>query len=355
MRAAFPFGAATASGRGAALGECAWAMTRGGDVLGELAVGYLFLGGTGAGAIAVASVLDLALVRAPFGTDARVSADEAPPCERVVAFALLAGFAALALGVLCLLFDLGRIDRALDLFLRPSPTYLTVGSFALAALVACGAFLALVRFAYLPFAPRAAVAAVEAVAVAVGLVVVVYTGLLLQGLGAVALWRSPLIPALFALSSLSCGIAVVLAAAFFADPDGAADRVVRPLVRADAAVIVLEAVAAALFAGLALASDHPGAAASAAQLVSGSGALAWWGGFVACGLAAPLAVELAFAARVRARAQERAQQPALRAALAVAAVLVLVGGLSMRGAIVDAGMHRNLELEEPIAQALRLE
>ena len=114
-------------------------------MLGELAVGYLFLGGTGAGAIAVASVLDLALVRAPFGTDARVSADEAPPCERVVAFALLAGFAALALGVLCLLFDLGRIDRALDLFLRPSATYLTVGSFALAALVACGAFLALVR------------------------------------------------------------------------------------------------------------------------------------------------------------------------------------------------------------------
>lgn len=229
-------------------------------MLGELAVGYLFLGGTGAGAIAVASVLDLALVRAPFGTDARVSADEAPPCERVVAFALLAGFAALALGVLCLLFDLGRIDRALDLFLRPSPTYLTVGSFALAALVACGAFLALVRFAYLPFAPRAAVVAVEAVAVAVGLVVVVYTGLLLQGLGAVALWRSPFVPLLFALSSLSCGIAVVLAAAFFADQDGDAGRIVRLLVRADAAIIVLEAVAAALFAGLALASDHPGAA-----------------------------------------------------------------------------------------------
>ena len=111
-------------------------------------------------------VLDLALVRAPFGTDARVSVDEAPPCERVAAFALLAGFAALALGVLCLLFDLGRIDRVLDLFLRPSPTYLTVGSFALAVLAACGAFLTLVRFAYLPSVPRAAAVAVEAVAVA---------------------------------------------------------------------------------------------------------------------------------------------------------------------------------------------
>ena len=48
-----------------------------------MAVGYLFLGGAGAGAIVVASGLDLALVRAPFGTDARVSVDEAPPCERV--------------------------------------------------------------------------------------------------------------------------------------------------------------------------------------------------------------------------------------------------------------------------------
>lgn len=322
-------------------------------MLGTLAVGYLFLGGAGAGAIVVASVLDLALVRAPFGTDARVSVDEAPPCERVAAFALLAGFAALALGVLCLLFDLGRIDRVLDLFLRPSPTYLTVGSFALAVLAACGAFLALVRFAYLPSVPRAAAVAVEAVAVAVGLVVMVYTGLLLQGLGAVALWRSPFVPVLFTLSSLSCGIAVVLAAAFFADPEGEAGRIVRPLVRADAALIVLEAAAAALFAGLALAGGHPGAAASAVQLVDGSGASAWWGGFVLCGLAVPLAVELAFA--VRERLQARALPPALRAALAVAAVLVLVGGFSMRSAIVDAGMHRDLELEEPSAQALRLE
>ena len=118
----------------------------------------------------------------------------------------------------------------------------------------------------------------------------VYTGLLLQGLGAVALWRSPFVPVLFTLSSLSCGIAVVLVAAFFADPEGEAGRIVRPLVRADAALIVLEAAAAALFAGLALAGGHPGTAASAAQLVDGSGAPAWWGGFVLCGLAVPRCV-----------------------------------------------------------------
>ena len=37
-----------------------------------LAVGYLFLGGAGAGAIAVASILDLVWVKAPFGHTSRI-------------------------------------------------------------------------------------------------------------------------------------------------------------------------------------------------------------------------------------------------------------------------------------------
>ena len=61
-----------------------------------LAVGYLFLGGAGAGAIAVASILDLAWVRAPFGHASRIGIGEAMPLERTVAVGMLAGFAALA-------------------------------------------------------------------------------------------------------------------------------------------------------------------------------------------------------------------------------------------------------------------
>lgn len=307
-------------------------------MLGTLAVGYLFLGGAGAGAIVVASVLDLALVRAPFGTDARVSVDEAPPCERVAAFALLAGFAALALGVLCLLFDLGRIDRVLDLFLRPSPTYLTVGSFALAVLAACGAFLTLVRFAYLPSVPRAAAVAVEAVAVAVGLVVMVYTGLLLQGLGAVALWRSPFVPVLFTLSSLSCGSALVLAAAQLTGAASAFATVLGRLAVVDAVVIVLEAAALAVFAGTALAGvggdfvvgrTAEALAASAEALVAGEAAWLFWGGLVLAGLAVPFALDVILA---------RLRRPRPAIAL-VAAACVLAGGLAMRYCVVEAGMH----------------
>ena len=64
-----------------------------------LAVGYLFLGGAGAGAIAVASILDLAWVKAPFGHASRIGIGEATPLERTVAVGMLAGFPALALGM----------------------------------------------------------------------------------------------------------------------------------------------------------------------------------------------------------------------------------------------------------------
>ena len=184
-----------------------------------LAVGYLFLGGAGAGAIAVASILDLAWVKAPFGHASRIGIGEATPLERTVAVGMLAGFGALALGMLFLLFDLGRIDRVTSLLLRPSLSFLTVGTYTLAGLAACAALLVAVRFAYLPSVPRGAVRAVEAAAAVVAVVVMLYTGLLLQNTGAVALWSSPLVPVLFLLSSLSCGIATLLLAAYFAPAD----------------------------------------------------------------------------------------------------------------------------------------
>ena len=248
-----------------------------------LAVGYLFLGGAGAGAIAVASILDLAWVRAPFGHASRIGIGEATPLERTVAVGMLAGFAALALGMLFLLFDLGRIDRVASLLLRPSLSFLTVGTYALAGLAACAALLVAVRFAYLPSVPRGAVRAVEAAAAVVAVVVMLYTGLLLQNTGAVALWSSPLVPVLFLLSSLSCGIATLLLAAYFAPADAATAWLFRMLARVDALIVVLEAAAAALFVAFALADDHPGAVASAQRLAEGDLALWWWVGFALCG------------------------------------------------------------------------
>lgn len=304
-------------------------------MFGMQVVCYLFLGGAGAAAIALAALVDLLWLREPFGAASRTSIDEAEPAARVVAFSMLVGLGALAFGGLCLAFDLGRIDRVLGLLLNPTLTYLSIGALALVALGACAVFLVTVRFLYAPAVPRGAVVAVEVAAVAFALVVVVYTGLLLQGIGGVALWRSPLVPVLFALSSASCGIAILLAISCAAESDTPVLRLVHVLVRADLAVIVLEAAAAALFTGVALADSHPGVAASMQRLVEGDLAAPWWFGFVGCGLVAPLVVELVVERR----------GPSVRRVLAAAAVLVLVGGFCLRAGVVEAGEHRELALE----------
>ena len=303
-------------------------------MFGTLAVVYLFLGGAGAGAIVLCSLIDLVWVKQPFGTAANVPGPSIDSRGRIVDFGFLVGFFALVMGIASLLFDLGRIDRALDLFLSPSPTLLTVGSYALAVLALIGACLALVRFLYLPDAARSAVAALEVVAIVVGAAVMLYTGLLLQTIGGVALWASPLVPVLFVLSSLSSGAALLFAVSHFVGQDWASVRMMRGLVRADAVLIVLEAVCAAVFVALAGASDHPGVRESFVALVEGNVAPVWWLGFVACGLAAPLVIE---AVHLRGRGTQ--------ALLGIAAILVLVGAFCLRFGIVEAGAHRELMLE----------
>lgn len=216
-------------------------------MFGVFVVFYLFLGGTGAGAVVTCSLADLVLVRQPFGTSAYVQGPSVRPEARIVDFGFVAGFALLVAGIACLLLDLGRIDRVLSLFLNPQPTLLTVGSFALAALAVLAAFLAAVRFLYLPGVRRPVVAVVEAGAVAVAAVVMLYTGLLLQTVGGVAFWATPFVPALFVLSSVSGGAAVVLAGAFFVECDERASWLLGRFVRADVVVIVLEVACAAGF------------------------------------------------------------------------------------------------------------
>lgn len=313
-------------------------------MFGTLAVFYLFLGGAGAGALAICSLLDLVLVRQPFGTSAYVPGPSIDPRGRIVDYGFLAGFLALALGVISLLFDLGRVDRALDLFLHPSPSLLTFGSYALAALCALGAFAVLVRFVYLPDIKRAIVAAVEAAAVAVAVAVMLYTGLLLQTIGGVTFWASPLIPVLFVLSSLSSGAALVFAVAFFIEHDRVSEHMVRIVVFADIAIIVLEVAFAVALVALSGASEHPGVRESVSILTQGDAALAWWFGFCACGMAAPLVIETA----------GLVHRSGFGTALGIVAVLVLAGAFCLRFGIVEAGVHRDPVLE-PIAGDLVLE
>ena len=206
-------------------------------MLSDLVVCYLFLGGTGAGLCLVLSVLGLLVPRSCLSTPPGVHLHPSAAYRKLLGSGLVAAFVLLALGIVCLVADLGNAERMILLLVHPTASYLAVGSWALAACLALAAALGL---AWLGVGVWnvALVRVVHVVAGLASLVVMVYTGLLLQSLGAVPVWATPWLPALFAASSLSCGIACALALAQITGAASAFGAVLGRLAAVDAAVIV---------------------------------------------------------------------------------------------------------------------
>ncbi len=260
------------------------------------------------------------------------------PYRKLLAPGYAAALVTLALGMVFLLADVGRADRVLLLLANPTLSFVAVGAWSLAA---CAVLAALAALAWDGFARRASLRAVRVLEVALAvaaLVVMAYTGLLLQSLSAVPLWASPWLPVLFVLSSLSCGAALVLVVAQFTGAARPFATALGRLAAVDAVAIVLEAVVAAVFVGLALAGaggdfvagrTAEALAVSAEALVAGEAAWLFWGGFVLVGLAVPLVLDAVLA-------RSRSACPPLAI---VAAACILVGGFAMRFCVVEAGMH----------------
>lgn len=315
-------------------------------MLSSLVTCYLFLGGAGAGTCFVAAMLARLSPR-----ELREGAGAAPAYRRLLAPSFAAAFALIALGVLCLVADLGRVDRLLLLVTSPTLVHITVGAYALLITLALAASLALLwRCAHLGAPARALRSVLEAASLVTAGVTMAYTGLLLQAQAAIPLWASPWMPVLFVLSSLSCGAAVTSAAAQFTGAARAFSRVFARMAAVDAALILLEA--AALTALLVTASQggalggQSALAAQASTEVLTRGALSevFWGMLVAAGLAVPLALDAAIVlGRASGPACPAARFAALRAQLPgislVAAACVLAGGAALRFCLVAAGAH----------------
>ncbi|MDO4290901.1 MAG: polysulfide reductase NrfD [Eggerthellaceae bacterium] len=356
-----------------------------------LVVGYLFLGGAGAGALVVLCLLECVNARRRFGfvvdrtrlgltfagramTPLRPMAAAGPRSANrarfaghpraadplrvvnhanaggrsraavnhplVAAFALPVEFFArawtvcvvvLALGVLCLAADLGRPERVAALILHPQLTAMTVGAYALAASLAVAvAFAAGSNFdGFIP-APSL-VYALSAAGVAAGVVVMAYTGVLLASLDSVLFWKTWLLPVVFVLSSLSCGVALAFVAAAFTQTRQNLVRALANLASVDSVLIALEA--AALAALLVWGLSGEGTRASAHAIASGDLAPTFWGVVAALGMAVPLVME-----RFVRHANYGSQ-------LLFVAAFVLAGGLALRWCVVGAGAY-------DVAQAL---
>lgn len=292
-----------------------------------LIVAYLFLGGAGAGAFFVLACVD-------WRNDRLDRLGMGAPAERLrraefVRRGYVLSFAALLLGALCLLADLGRPEAAYLLFTRPTFSYISVGTYSLTVLLLCvAAAMAPALFA-LPRAFRKLKRFVVPLGLVAALFVMTYTGIFLQSMNAVPLWESPLLIVLFVLSALSTGVGLALmgsAGLGLRQRDGS---LIQRLARVDLAVVVLELATATAYLATVAGSELGGQ--SVERLLSGDWSLAFLGGFVLCGLVVPGVLD-AISAR----------KPAGEALDLAIACLVLVGGFCLRLSVVNAGIHSGI-------------
>lgn len=264
-------------------------------MLNLLTVTYLFLGGAGAGACLVLAVTRLLRCALPGGRPLSVRAGglvAAGEARRFWGFGYAVAAAVQVLGMVCLLCEMGRPDKVLMVLTAPSLSVTTVGAVALGGLVVLSLGLAVAWLRMGPTARprtragRVALAVCEVLAALTALVVMAYTALLLRSFAGARFWDTTLLVALFMLSGVSTGTALVVAVSSVVLRGGACDRVADALFAVDAVVIALEALAAA---GLLLRGATVDPAACDA-LLRGDLALVFWMGFVCCGLVAPTAL-----------------------------------------------------------------
>lgn len=242
--------------------------------------------------------------------------------------ALVGAFASLATGSICLVKDLALPEKALLLFIKPTFSAITIGTYALTGLLACIAILAIFEFRGITTERPLAMGVLRITAAALSCIIIVYTGLLLSSIAAVPFWMSVFVPILFTLSSLSTGIAGIALLAAFPHPAlYETAYALRSLLRVDIAIIALE-IASVLALGISMSSNAV-AVASIEALVNGPLAPHFWIGFILCGLGAPLAIEVIVSSRL-------SEQPAFYIMLGC---LILLGAFFLRYCIVFGGVR----------------
>lgn len=291
---------------------------------------YLFLAGTGAGAVTVsASVL---LRGGGFG----------PSRHDVARHGALIGPLPVIIGTALIIFELGAPLRVLNLFKLVNLSPMSIGSWFLAvfivvSLVYAATFLTPQRFGW----ARALQLGLAWICVPLGIGVAIYTGVLLGAMPARPFWNSPIIAFLFLLSALSAGTAcVALSMALFrapqAKPANGQELQNSTYLLTSADAVLLAGELAIIFLFIMFAHLTIGSTKQAIQVILPGGELSlpFWGLVVVLGVVIPFAVEIVLIApRLLYRRDFHSYRP-IEIALPIA---VLIGGFTLRYVIVVAG------------------
>ena len=315
-------------------------------------VWYLFLAGLGAGAVTVSASVLL-----------RSGDYHGGSFFKLARYGALIGPFPVILGTCLIIFELGRWDRALNLFKIINLSPMSIGSWLLLLFIIFSLIYAFVflpsffpRFKWLSrrFAPIMHV--LSWINVPLGIGVAIYTGILLGAMPSRPLWNSPILALLFLVSALSTGIAVtILAQTLFHrhDPNVQTERriktrrestLLRPgrriyeigymLTTADALLIATELMVIFLFVMFAHLTIGNLKYAIAILLPGGEMGGMFWFWVVLVGLVIPWLIEMIYVIpKIVYRREFRIHE----GAEILISIAVLVGGFMLRYIIVIAG------------------
>lgn len=314
---------------------------------------YLYLAGIGAGAVsASASVLLRSGEYEPGST-----------LFKLARYGALMGPLLVIVGTLCIIFELGRWDRAFNLFKVINLSPMSIGSWVLVVFITFSLLYALVflpsfltRFEQLNRRLVPVIHGLAWINIPLGISVAVYTGILLGAMPSRPFWNSPLLAFLFLISALSTGVAALyLAHSLFhrGDPGIKADRRAHTggeaspptpprrsyeagymLATADALLIGLEIMAIFLFLMFAHLTVGNLKYAIAIILPGGEMAAMFWFWVVLVGLVVPGLMEMVYITPTLIYHREFHMH---KASEIIVATSVLIGGFMLRYVVVVGG------------------
>lgn len=297
-------------------------------------IGYLYLAGVGAGATTVSASVLLRGGGGGFGGEH----------FSLARYGALLGPIPVIVGTIMIIFELGRWDRALNLFKVINLSPMSIGSWLLAIFITFGLLYAATFV--LPSARRGDRLepfrmALAWICVPLGISVAVYTGVMLGAMPARPFWNSPILALLFLVSSLSTGVALIILMRVLMHRrtgDAALERQFQEsaylLTASDLMLIGFELMAIFLFLMFAHLTIGSVKAAVSVILFGGSLAFMFWFWVVLVGLLAPALAEMVY---VVPRLLYHRPYAAPRAVELFVTIGVLIGGFMLRYVVVVAG------------------
>lgn len=296
---------------------------------------YLFLGGMSGGILIIAALLEIA-------------AGDKPKFHALSGLSALLNLPLMIIGGLALTFHLGKPERGFffPLYMTNYKSWLVLGGWVIGIFVLLSVAVAAAWYFDIKRKWRMVLALVS---LPVGVVMCLYTGLLLSDVRFVPLWSGQFLPVLFLLSGLSTGLAVCAINAYVVNylpifPLHVRDRIRSANIQTtapalavwDIVVVALELVWLFLFVNtLQRGGIGHGSRQAAAMLTEGVLATWFWMGVIVLGMVLPLALSLL--EPILKKIYNRDTGWAVGWPLFAKLHLVLLGGIILRYVIVWGG------------------